>query len=421
MDSNAFFPDGPMESRRRIQRLYVALAVSLGCMLAAFAGVELITSRPDARPFVQQLMSVTMPMAALPVLLSLTLSRLTGERRSAGQSVSLAMFGLLVTGSILWSTVPEAGRLLLVLFGVAYSFATGSGAGAVWIGIGFVLSTAAVLTVVQGVDTGLFVVAAGAGVLVVSLVVGKVMVEAASTFRLLGQARSAASALSGVILRVEQTVHRARIHEMTRERRRVAREIHDSVGYTLTGLIVQLGVVSRLVTSPEAISRLESLESIARKALQEVREEVGNLRADVDENVVPFLNRWIQVCEYFAECTGIRVDHRFGRGLEHVPVSIGETVYRVIQEGLTNAYRHGEATIVDVSMTWKKERGLVLLRISDNGRGLDKLRPGNGLNGIRERVASVSGSLVIQTEPGRGFDLGIDVPWNGPSAQAVGE
>ena len=309
---------------------------------------------------------------------------------------------------------------MLYLLAVSYLSTTGSSPGIVCTGAGLVVLTGALLAVTRGAAASAFALTTGALVLIVSISLGKILKEAASNFRLLGQARSAASTLSDIILRVEQTVHRARIHEMTRERRRVAREIHDSVGYTLTGLIVQLGVVNRLVTNPEAQSRIGNLETIARRALQEIREEVGILRAEVNEDVVPFLTRWIQVCDYFAECTGIRVDHSFRGDLAQVPGPIGETVYRVIQEGLTNAYRHGEATIVDVSMTWKRELGLILLRISDNGRGLDSLKPGNGLNGIRERVESVSGSLVIQSEPGRGFDLGVDIPWSGPVRQVAG-
>ena len=389
-------------------------------MLAALAGFGIVGVRADVRPFAERIASAAAPALAVLVLAHLTLDRLSAAPRSTGKTLVVVLCALLAAGSTVWNTAPEPVALLLVPLCVSYIAATAHGSGAVWIGTGYLLSSTAALAAFRGTAAGLVALAAGTGVLVAHLAMASVLREAAANFRLLRQARTAASTLSGVILRVEQTVHRARIHEMTQERRRVAREIHDSVGYTLTGLIVQLGVVNRLVTSPEAKSRLESLESIARRALQEVREEVGNLRADVSEDVVPFLNRWIQVCDYFAECTGIRVDHRFSRELEHVPVSIGDTVYRVIQEGLTNAYRHGEATIVDVSMSWKKERGLILLRISDNGRGLDSLKPGNGLSGIRERVESLAGSLVIQSEPGRGFDMGVDIPWAGQVAPMTG-
>ena len=420
MNSESFFPDGPMESRARIRRLYVVLAAGLGGLLIAMAGFQALVFQADARSVPHRLASIIAPACAAMVLAHLTLARLAG-RSSAGQGLpAIVLFVLLVTGSVASTTAPTAFALLLFLLALSHATVAGTTRTSVATGLVFILLASAMLAVTRDAAATMFAVITGAGLLLFRVSAGRVLSEAGSNYRLLGQARSAASTLTDVILRVEQTVHRARIHEMTRERRRVAREIHDSVGYTLTGLIVQLGVVNRLVDSTEARNRLEKLESIARQALQEVRQEVGVLRTKVSEDKVPFLNRWVQVCDYFAECTGIRVDHTFDAALTHVPANIGETVYRVIQEGLTNAYRHGEATIVDVSMAWKPERGLILLRISDNGRGLDTIRPGNGLSGIRERIESMSGSLVIQSELGRGFDMGVDIPWSGPLMQVAG-
>ena len=96
---------------------------------------------------------------------------------------------------------------------------------------------------------------------------------------------------------------------------------------------------------------------------------------------------------------------------------ISETVYRLIQESLTNAYRHGRADYVDVAMSWETDDELVLLRVSDNGRGALSLSPGNGLTGMRERVAELGGSVVWQSSPGRGFDIGVDIPWAGGASE----
>jgi signal transduction histidine kinase len=99
--------------------------------------------------------------------------------------------------------------------------------------------------------------------------------------------------------------------------------------------------------------------------------------------------------------------------LEEIGGNISEAFYRVIQEALTNAYRHGGADYVDVSMGWERAAGLVLLRVSDNGSGTAKVTPGNGLTGMSERIARLGGSIAWRTLPGRGFDLGIQVPWRG--------
>ena len=242
----------------------------------------------------------------------------------------------------------------------------------------------------------------------------RIMTAWRETSRLFNQARWAASELSNVVMRLEESVHKARIYEITNERKRVAREVHDTIGYTLTGLIVQIEVAGKLVTNPVAKKRLESLLEIARKALHDVRREVTALREDIrSDSIVSWSQRWVQACDYFSECTGVRVDHHIHESLDSIPGEIGEMFYRIIQEGLTNAYRHGEATKVDVSMTWKETIGMILFRISDNGVGTGKLKAGNGLRGIKERIEMFGGTLAYDSLPGKGFDLGVDLPWGG--------
>jgi len=186
------------------------------------------------------------------------------------------------------------------------------------------------------------------------------------------------------------------------------------VGYTLTALIVQLGVVRKLAENREALERLEQLEKLVRLSLQDVRREVSNLRNNSDGySSMSWKHRWSQLCDLFADCTGVRVAKNIHGNLDSLDGDFGENIYRIIQEGLTNSYRHGRATVIDVSMMWKESKELILLRISDNGVGCDDFKPGNGLSGIRERVETMKGNIVFSTGRNRGFDLGIDIPWTG--------
>jgi len=200
----------------------------------------------------------------------------------------------------------------------------------------------------------------------------------------------------------------------TTERVRIAREVHDTVGYALTAALVQVRAARRLLESnpDNAASRLEHIEEMISDSLQEVRAEVSSLR---DASLVKRTgtSRWRRLCDGFADSTGIRVSVRMPPDLEIVSEAVSETVYRIIQESLTNAYRHGRADHVDVAMTWKRDPGRILLRISDNGRGAGIVEPGNGLAGMRERVDSLDGSLIWQSALGRGFDIGIEIPWRG--------
>lgn len=228
------------------------------------------------------------------------------------------------------------------------------------------------------------------------------------------QARWAASEFITVNVRMQDTIDRTAGLTRMRERVRVAREIHDTVGYTLTAVLMQVQAAREVFRAqPSQLpARLSRLETMVRESIQEVRREVSNLR---DESVIARSgnSRWQRLCKAFADGTGIRVYAEFVDDLEQVSPRISECVYRILQEALTNAYRHGAADYVDVRMAYDKPPGLVLLRVSDNGRGAEMVKPGNGLSGMRERVSELYGQIEWRTGPGQGFDLGIELPWDG--------
>jgi signal transduction histidine kinase len=100
------------------------------------------------------------------------------------------------------------------------------------------------------------------------------------------------------------------------------------------------------------------------------------------------------------------------RNLGSVSEKVGRSVYRILQEALTNSCRHGRADLVDVAMAWHADSGEILLRVSDDGSGADGFKIGNGLRGIRERVNELKGEVVFQTKMHQGFDIGITIPWS---------
>ncbi|HET6264850.1 MAG TPA: sensor histidine kinase, partial [Usitatibacter sp.] len=114
----------------------------------------------------------------------------------------------------------------------------------------------------------------------------------------------------------------------------------------------------------------------------------------------------------FATRTGIKCDLALGKGELDLPDPYATTVFRTLQECLTNAAKHAEATHVDVSLY--REDGDVLLEVSDDGRGFEtqaQARPGSfGLIGLRERAYLVGGDLSIDSVPGRGTRVQLRVP-----------
>jgi signal transduction histidine kinase len=234
-------------------------------------------------------------------------------------------------------------------------------------------------------------------------------------------ARWAASELSNVVMRLDTSVNRARVTTLIEERRRVAREVHDTVGYALTALIVQLSLLRELVGAAEpAGERVARLETMVRDALEEIRLKVTDLRADARSGGRDWREVWLRLTSTFSECTAVRVRAEIDNWAGGAGDRAGETIYRILQETLTNAYRHGQATYVFVGVRYRSELGKILVKVSDNGSGCADLAPGNGLAGLRERVAVMGGTVTWDTAPGRGFDIGIDIPWEGEVGKDTG-
>ena len=224
--------------------------------------------------------------------------------------------------------------------------------------------------------------------------------------RMADHARRTATEFVAANVRLQNSLRRSETADLNSERRRIAREIHDTVGHSLTAVLVQLRTARELmrVRPGQVTAYLEEIEVAVRDALRETRQEVRSLRERE-----PIQVSWRQLCMKFAECTGVRVDLGILDDLGAVTDGVGETVFRVIQEALTNAIRHGRATKVDVRLRLKPT-GQLLLRISDNGGGALHVQPGSGLRGMRERIDELRGEVAWETLPKRGFDLGIVIP-----------
>ena len=223
-------------------------------------------------------------------------------------------------------------------------------------------------------------------------------------------ARRTATDFVSANVRLQNSLRRSEHADLDNERRRIAREIHDTVGHSLTAVLVQVRTVRELMrVRPQQVGDyLDEIETSMRDTVRKTREEVRFLR-EREPIQVSWQVRWRQLCMKFAECTGAHVDLAILDDLGKVPDRMGETIFRIVQEALTNAIRHGRATKVDVRLRTTQYREL-LLRISDNGCGALGVEPGSGLSGMRERVAELRGEVAWETAPNRGFDIGVVIP-----------
>ena len=196
-----------------------------------------------------------------------------------------------------------------------------------------------------------------------------------------------------------------------RERNRIARDIHDSLGHALTALSVQLQTASKLWQHNPAKAEpfLVQAQRLSTTAMKEVRQSVSALRADAREEQ-PLEEAIKSLVDDFRQGTDIVTSTTINLSTP-VPPQVVKTLYRIVQEALTNIYKHAQATEVKVQVSTTPDN--VRLCIEDDGKGfrLDQQHiTGFGLQGMRERVAALDGELQLEAEPKAGCHITVDLP-----------
>jgi signal transduction histidine kinase len=196
---------------------------------------------------------------------------------------------------------------------------------------------------------------------------------------------------------------------VAKERNRLAREIHDGLGHYLTAIHVQLQAARAVLGTDlhKAEDTLGKAQSLAQDALVDIRRSVAALRAPQHEGL-PLMLR-IKALLGTSEMQGI-ITSLIIKGEERSLRSQTElTIYRAVQEGLNNAYKHAQATNVWITLDFSKE-DFVKLTVLDDGLGAEKFDGGFGLIGIKERVNLLLGRWSINSKEGQGACLEIEVP-----------
>jgi signal transduction histidine kinase len=210
--------------------------------------------------------------------------------------------------------------------------------------------------------------------------------------------------------RVARDAVRRVVEAQESERSRLARELHDETGQALTSILLGLKPLEEALADEPSRAALAELREHVVGALQDVRRLAVELRPAVldDFGLVPALERLLDA---FAEQTDIRVDFRSALGEARLPSEVETTLYRVVQESLTNIVKHAHAHNVSVSLT--RRGSAVAAVIEDDGAGFDQRtvrEDGIGLLGMRERLALVDGRLEIESRPGAGTTIVAEVP-----------
>jgi signal transduction histidine kinase len=221
-------------------------------------------------------------------------------------------------------------------------------------------------------------------------------------------------------LRRKEAVRRELLHKaitaQEEERRRIARELHDEASQALAALLVSLRLMENAPSLEEARAQVARMREVVNQTLDEIRALAWELRPSVldDLGLVPALTRYIQSCR---SRFGMEIDLEVV-GLDQVrlPWEVETALYRIAQEALTNAARHAGARHVSVILEQRDNRALLI--VEDDGEGFDvaqvwasvQERGRLGLYGMEERAFLVGGRLTVESAPGSGTTVVVEVP-----------
>jgi len=193
----------------------------------------------------------------------------------------------------------------------------------------------------------------------------------------------------------------------TKERNRLAREIHDTLGHTLTGLSTGLEACKALIDNNSELAKkqLDILSQVAKDGLKDVRRSVKKLRPDTLENHT--LKEALEsIIQEFSKTTGVTIHFVCHIEKFQFQPDEEEAIYRIIQEGTTNAIRHGKAS--EIFISFGIDDKTLIIVVEDNGVGCDHIQEGFGLHHMQERVRLLNGS--VRWYGTDGFVLIVELP-----------
>lgn len=204
------------------------------------------------------------------------------------------------------------------------------------------------------------------------------------------------------------------------ERRRLARDLHDSVVQSLTALVADLEYfrLRQLTANDEEnrqmVERVETWQALARESLVAMREALGGLRSPAEVDLG--LERSLEMLVASLQNAGYQVECECEDWPDALPRDVTTSIYYIVREALTNIEKHAQATSIHICMF--NYEGHLYISITDDGRGMQPealLASGEsgyhqGITGMKERAALLGGRVTFESAPGRGTRVDIDIP-----------
>lgn len=216
--------------------------------------------------------------------------------------------------------------------------------------------------------------------------------------------------LQGANKRLEEYARESVRMTETKERNRLAREIHDTLGHALTGIITGIEACTVLMdVAPEATKvQLKAIAEVARQGVTDVRRSVKALRPDALEKL-DLEKAILQTVEEMCTATNAKINYQCTTKLSGFNEDEEDIIYRIVQESITNSIRHGKADRIEIRID--REYNMLKIHIKDNGIGSKNIQKGFGLHHMEERLNMLKGSLAYSGEDGFTIDAGIPIRW----------
>ena len=212
--------------------------------------------------------------------------------------------------------------------------------------------------------------------------------------------------LAKAIKRIQEQAQQLQKMSVVEERNRIAGEIHDTVGHTLTSAIIAIEAGEALFAknSAEALNKFSLAKEQVKRGLNEIRNSVKAIHAgDKDD----FLYQLAHLTREIKRHTGLQITKIVELKSKLLPIQ-KRVLLQAIKECATNSIKHGKSTELDVLL--QEHKGMLRLTISDNGLGAEQVNFGFGLTLMQERIQSLGGILEIETAAGEGFTVNMTLP-----------
>jgi signal transduction histidine kinase len=195
------------------------------------------------------------------------------------------------------------------------------------------------------------------------------------------------------------------------ERNRIAREIHDGLGHTLAAQTIQINNAVMFWNSDQdrALTFLKQAKQLGAEALLEIRRSVAVLRSNPLQGQL-LESALLKLLTNFQQTTGMRLNSQIDLPLP-LPIELNTTIYRIVQESLTNICKHAEAKMVIIELKPEASR-IIHLLVEDDGQGFNPTQntTGFGIQGMRERALAVGGQFHLQSQSGKGCRISVSFP-----------